>query len=207
MAERLSLTLNPRTVFRKKLKRLRRDGIVPVHLYGPGIEPKSLQCEARPLIRTLARAGGTTPVTITVEGEQEEHLAFVREVQWDPVVGALFHVDFLRALATQLVTADVPIILEGASPGARQVSGSVVQILRFVTIEALPLDMPRNFTVDLAILSEPDSVIRAGDITLPPDTTILTALDALVARIEVVHVEEAIGPESEAAPEAPTEEE
>ena len=203
VADRITLTLEPRTTTGKKVKRLRQAGIIPVHLYGSGIDSRTLQCQRPILVRVLALAGANTPVTVTVEGDEEEHLAFVREVQWDPIRGDLVHVDFLRAEATQRVSAEVPIALTGESPGARQASGNVVQQLRSVVVEALPLDMPSELVVDLAVLTEPDSVVRAGDLTLPEDTSLVSDPDGVVARIEIAAAPE----EPEVEVEAPAEEE
>ena len=203
MADRITLKLDPRSTTGKKVRALRRSGTVPVHLYGPGIASRSLQCQGQELIKVLARAGGNTPVSITVEGEQEEHLAFVREIQWDPIRDNLFHVDFLRTEATQRVSAEVPVALVGESPGARQVRGTVVQQLHSVSVEALPLDMPHEFRIELSSLTEPDSVIRARDVFLPSDVVLLTDPEEIIARVEVAKgeaVEEGVPPHDEAAP-------
>jgi hypothetical protein len=49
--------------------------------------------------------------------------------------------------------------------------------------------MPSQVEIDLALLTEPDSVIRAGDISLPGNVTVLTDLEVLVVRIELPRVE------------------
>jgi large subunit ribosomal protein L25 len=188
MADRLTLNLQPRNTLGKKVRSLRRAGIIPVHLYGPGIDPLHLQCEGRTLIRMLSQAGGSTAISITVDGD--EHLAFVREIQWDPIRGDLFHVDFLRADATQLSSAEVSVVLIGDSPGAREVNGRVAQQLRTLSIEALPLDMPQELSVDISSLTRPDSIIRAGDVPLPSNSALLTDPEIVVARIEVSSVAE-----------------
>ncbi len=201
MPDRISLKLEPRSSLGKKNRALRRSGLTPVHLYGPGIEPKSLQITSIDLVKALAQAGGNTPVSITVDGEADEHLAFAREVQWDPVRGGLLHVDFLRTEATELVSAEAPIVLQGDSAGARTAFGSVVQLLRHVRVEALPLDMPRDIPVDVGLLDEPDSVLRAGDLTMPVGVTLLTDREELVARIETARAEvDAPGGRQEQAP-------
>lgn len=191
MADRITLELQPRETLGKKVKRLRQEGIIPVHLYGPGISPKSLQCQSTTLIKAIKEAGGNIPIAVTVEGDKEQHLAFVRELQWDPVKTVLFHVDLLRAEATQRVSADVPVVMVGDSPGARAIGGTVVQQRYAVTIEALPLDMPQSLEVDMASMTEANSVLRVGDIKLPSEATLLTEPDAMVARIEVARAEEA----------------
>ena len=211
MADRISLQLQTRTELGKKVRRLRRQGVIPVHLYGPGIDPQALQCQGPELTSTISKAGRNTPISVTVEGETGEHLAFVREVQRDPLRGSILHVDFLRTEATQRVSAEVPVVITGDSPGARETGGTVVQQLYAVTVEALPLDMPRDISVDLVALTQEEPVIRVGDITLPATVTMLNEANDVVARIQaarVVEVEVVEGaPEAEEAEAAESQQE
>jgi large subunit ribosomal protein L25 len=183
--ETITLDLTPRDVMGKKVKQLRRQGIIPVHLYGPGVESRSLQCESSKLIDVLARAGGNTPVTVTVQGDEGNQLAFAREIQWGPRRDDILHVDFLVAEASRVISAQVPIVLVGQSPGAISVGGSVVQQLRELAVQALPLEVPRELELDLAGLTEPDGVFRAADVPLPDNVTLLADPDELVVRIEL----------------------
>jgi large subunit ribosomal protein L25 len=193
--EALTLELEPREALGKKVRRLRRAGTTPVHLYGSGVDSRSLQCDTARLIRTLARAGANTPITVTVRGEPQGQLAFVREVQWHPLRGQVLHVDFLAVRTDRVVSAQVPVVLRGESPGAIQVSGSVVLQLRTLDLEALPLSIPHEIVIDLSGLTEPDGVIKAGEVTLPADVTLLNDPEEVVVRIEVrrVQVAEAAG--------------
>lgn len=206
----VKLELQLREVLGKKVKQLRREGIIPVHLYGPDMEPRSLQCEHREVLRALTRSGGTTPIVVTVQGERGEQLTFAREIQWHPVRGDILHVDFLAVRATQRVTAQVPINLVGESPGAREAGGSAIQQLRELTVEALPLEIPSEVEVNLEDLTDPDGAIRAGDLVLPPNVEMLTDPEDVVVRIEAARAEvEEVEAEEEAAAEegaeAPTE--
>ena len=118
MADEIALDLEPRVVLGKKVKALRRSGVIPVHVYGAKDAPESLQCERAALERVLARAGSSTPVFLGIAGKQERQLAMVREVQWEPVKGGLLHVDFLRVEAAVPISVDVPLVFEGESMGA-----------------------------------------------------------------------------------------
>ena len=187
--EAIKLELEPRDLLGKKVKQLRRAGIIPVHLYGPGVDSKSLQCQAQKLIQVLSLAGGNTPITVSIQGEKGNQLAFAREIQWDPRRDEIFHVDLLVAEADRPVTAQVPVVLIGESPGARLVGGSIVHQLRQLDVQALPLEMPSQAEVDLGILTEPDSVVRVGDISLPGNVTVLSDLEEVVVRIELPRVE------------------
>jgi len=205
--ESISLELSPREVLGKKVKRLRQQGVIPVHLYGPGVDPQPLQCETTKLVDVLVRAGGNTAVTVTVQGGQETHLAFAREIQWDPRRDDILHVDFLAVDASRPVSAQVPITLIGDSPGARTAGGTVMQQLRDLNGEALPLEVPRELELDLAMLTDPDGVLRAADIVIPGNVTLLTDPEDVVVRIEVLRaIEEEVFAEEEGA-EASTESE
>ncbi|HZA23036.1 MAG TPA: 50S ribosomal protein L25 [Dehalococcoidia bacterium] len=186
----VKLELQPREILGKKVKQLRREGIIPVHLYGPDMEPRFLQCEHREVLRALARSGGTTPILVSVQGERSEQLTFAREIQWHPVRGDVLHVDFLAVRVTQRVTAQVPINLVGESPGAKEAGGSAIQQLRELTIEALPLEIPSEIEVNLEELTDPNGTIRAGDLVLPPNVAMLTDPEDVVVRIEVTREEE-----------------
>ncbi len=194
----VQLELQPRELMGKKVGRLRRAGIIPVHLYGPSIESRSLQCTAPRLIQVLAAAGASSPINVSIEGESGSHTAFAREIQWDPRRDTVLHVDLLAADVSRPVTALVPVTLEGMAPGAARSSGGYVSQLLFdVQVSALPLEMPAGFDVDLSVLADANGVLRVGDISLPAGVTILTDSEEMVARIDVPRG--AFGDEAEGA--------
>ncbi|MSQ06085.1 MAG: 50S ribosomal protein L25 [Dehalococcoidia bacterium] len=186
--EALTLELEPREALGKKVRKLRKVGTTPVHLYGSGVDSRSLQCATPKLIRTLAKAGANTPITLSVRGEDQGQLAFVREVQWHPMRGQLLHVDFLAVRADRAVSAQVPVVLTGESPGAIRASAVVVLQLRSLYLESLPLLIPHEIVVDLSVLTEVDGVIKAGDIVLPADVKLLNDAEEVVVRVEIPRV-------------------
>ncbi len=208
MADTLTLTLEPRTVLGKKVKSLRKAGIVPAHLYGAGAGSQALQCDAKTLIKVLSEAGMNTPISVTISGQREKRLTFVREIQWDPVRGDMLHVDFLHVDVANEITASVPIVLTGESPAARMVAdGAVVQLLRELEVQALPLDIPQEISIDLAAIQEPGDVIRVGAAPLPANVVALTDPEEMIARLEISQAEAAApgdeeglgGPDGDAA--------
>ena len=190
MADTLTLTLDPRTLLGKKVKNLRKAGIIPVHLYGQGVDSQALQCEAKTLYRLLAEAGMNTPITVNIPGQEETKLTFIREIQWHPVRGELLHVDFLNVDVANEITTSVPVTLTGDAPAVHTVpDATVAQLLREVEVSALPLDVPSEIPVDLGLLVEAGDAIRLSDITLPEGVTPLTDADEVIARIEIVRAE------------------
>jgi large subunit ribosomal protein L25 len=60
MADRVTLSLEQRTVLGKKVKTLRRAGVLPATVYGRGVEPVAVQVDARTfndLYRKVGRTG------------------------------------------------------------------------------------------------------------------------------------------------------
>lgn len=102
----VNLELQPRAVLGKKVKTLRRAGIVPVNLYGGGMESRALQCEERTLLHALNAAGGEAggPMQVTIAGESAQYAARAAAIQWQPRTGGIVHVDFHAAAPTPAPT-------------------------------------------------------------------------------------------------------
>jgi len=79
-------------------------------------------------------------------------------------------------------------VISGESEGARASGGRVVQQLREVDVEALPLEMPGELQVDAVLLPEPDSVIRVSDLKVPSNVTVLNDSEEVVARVDIPRV-------------------
>ena len=188
MAEQLSLLVSKRKVLRKKVKNLRKNGIIPLHVYGPDVESVSLEAQASEVMSVLSQAGSNVPVSLTVDGE--EILSFVRELQWDPLTEALLHVDFLQVDPKKELLVNVPIVLSGEAPAAKETGGNVVQYAQTVEIKALPLSIPKEFTLNVDTLLTLDDVLRASDISLPENVALETASDLPVARVQLPKAEE-----------------
>ena len=183
-----NLSLSRRTVTGKKVKRLRERGILPVHMYGSGIESQALQAEASDLRRILPRVGANIPVSIAVDGSDAENICFVREVQRHPVTEVLLHVDFIRVDVTQTISAEVPINLIGSAPATQQ-GGTLLQPLTSLLVEALPMNIPASVEADVSGLDDFEKSIVVSDIAVADDVTVLTDSDEFVARVTPPRVE------------------
>lgn len=188
--ERPSITLSNRQVIGKKVKALRREGFIPVHYYGSGIESLSLQAFGTTLRKVVDEAGANIPVQVDVEGTAGSDICFVREVQWHPVNGSLLHVDFMRVDVTERVTAEVPVVLTGQSEAVRELGGVIIQPFQTLPVDALPLDMPEAVTIDVTPLREFGDAIRVGEIELEGDVVILRDDDDLLVTVQQPRVEE-----------------
>ncbi|MYA51312.1 MAG: 50S ribosomal protein L25 [Chloroflexi bacterium] len=201
--DEVRIVAEERVALGKKVKALRRSGITPIHVYGPGGPSLSLQSDTYDLVHALGVVGQTSPMTVQTGGG--EHFVMVQHIQRHPVSERLLHVDLLRVSRTQRIHASVPLHFEGEAPGARAAGATLSEDLHELAVEALPTDIPHAIVVDLAILSDSDSVIHAGDLELPVGVTMITDPAAYVARI-ITHAavsEEEEEAAEEAAAEAP----
>jgi len=71
MGEKLSLKLDERTVHGKKVAKLRKEGLVPAVVYGPGIDPISVQVEDGVFTKLYRQAGTYTPVHLTIGAKKK----------------------------------------------------------------------------------------------------------------------------------------
>lgn len=183
-----TLALTQRSVLGKKVKRLRKRDITPVHMYGSGIEAQSLQGDGAALRRLLPRVGTNIPVSVQVEGSDAENICFVREVQRHPVTEDVLHIDFIRVDVTQTISAEVPITLTGVAPATQQ-GGTLLQPLTTLLVEALPMNIPASIEADVSGLDDFEKSIVVSDISVAANVTVLTDSDEFVARVSPPRVE------------------
>ena len=183
-----TLALSQRSVLGKKVKRLRRQDITPVHMYGSGIEAQALQGDGAALRRLLPRVGTNIPVSVQVEGSDAENICFVREVQRHPVTEDVLHIDFIRVDVTQTISAEVPITLTGVAPATQQ-GGTLLQPLTTLLVEALPMNIPASIEADVSGLDDFEKSIVVSDIAVAANVTVLTDSDEFVARVSPPRVE------------------
>ena len=208
-----SLKLSQRKVVGKKVKALRRQGIVPVHVYGSGTDPLALQVDTRVLSRILPRVGTNVPLSLEIEEQDGENICFVREVQRHPVTENVIHVDFFRVDVSQTTQAEVPVTVVGISPAVRDLNGTLMQPLQSVLVEALPMNIPASIEVDISGLDDFDKALHVSDVIVDSRVTIVTNAEEMIARISAprIEVDAAVGVEegveAEAATRAAAEEE
>lgn len=202
---KVELSVNPRPVLGKKVKRLRREGAIPANVYGRGLESVAIQVPRDDLVHVLRTAGRNEIVYLRMDGD-EPRPTFVRKVQRNPVTDAILHVDFYQISLKDKVRMSVPLHIVGTAPAEQTLGGTLLHSLDSLAVEGLPTDIPSSIDVDVSGLTEIDAAIHVRDLTLPDTLTLFTDLEMVVAKVAAPHVEkveEAI--EAEEAEEAAAE--
>jgi large subunit ribosomal protein L25 len=198
------LRAEPRAARGKKVRFLRREGLVPASLYGPGVESAALQLPARELDHALRQMTGTTLASLEVVGAPTRQI-LVREVQRHPVSERTLHVDFFAMPMDVAIRADVPIQVVGEAPAVTVLGGTLVRSAETVQVEALPTDLPQRFEVDLSPLAEFHHAIHASDLELPPGVTLLTPPETALVTVLPARIEAELAAEAAEAAEAAAE--
>jgi len=169
-------------------RRARREGQVPVTIYGGGTEAVAALAPLRELAAILrSDTGRNTIFTVDIEGVEATEVMFI-DRQIDPVRSRLIHADFKRLVKGEKIEATVPLRLVGEPIGVREGAGVLEQIIREVEIRCEPRDIPEHLDVDVTNLGVHD-VLHVSDIPTSEGVEILTGADTVIATVGVVKEE------------------
>ena len=198
-----TLNATPRTdVGKGAARKLRASLRIPGVVYGHHREATPLAIDARELDKLLGSiAPGTTVVELHLAGRMSKTL--IREIQRHPYKRQVLHIDFQELVAGEKITVNVPILLVGTAAGVKD-GGIVEEVMREVSVEVDPVNIPSHFEIDISALGINDSV-HVSDIKVPEGVKLLEDLEATVAVVAPPRVEEAPPAPVEGAVEAAAE--
>jgi large subunit ribosomal protein L25 len=168
-----------------ELKRLRRNGYVPVSVQHRGEETLHLEMESKPLNDFIRRYGETAIVDLAVEPGNKPQSVIVHGIQRDPVTSWPLQVIFQKIAKGDSVKTHVPIVLVGEPEEVHEGTGVVQRSTEQLEIRCLPQNLPDHVTVDISGLTHLGP-IRVADIDTGGKFEILTAPDTVVATITAV---------------------
>lgn len=168
-------------------RRIRRAKQIPAVIYGHGVAPLHIVLPERETVRAIRASNAL--LRVTVDGV--EHLALVKDVQKDPVLQIVEHIDLLTVKKGEKVIVDVPVHLVG-EPAPSVV---VNQEEMTVSLSADATNVPVRIDVDITGRTSGQH-IYATDLVLPADAELENDSIMLIAHL----AEQAA--EAEAAPAA-----
>ncbi len=165
---KLSVTVRTKTG-KGASRRARREGLVPVVLYGHGSDPQHLELNAHDFAAVLRKSGTNAVLTLDIEGK--EQLALTKAIEVHPIRRNLQHADLLVVRRGEKVVVEVNVHLEGEAQDATSIE-----------IEADALSIPQQLTVSIEGAEE-GTQITAGQVELPAGVTLISDPDMLVVNI------------------------
>jgi large subunit ribosomal protein L25 len=170
-------------------RRARREGMVPITVYGGGAETVSAVAPARELAAILrSESGRNTIFTVEVDGVGASEVMF-HDRQIDPIKGRLIHADLTRLVKGQKIEVTVPLHLTGEPIGVKEKQGVLEQIIREIDIKCEPREIPDVLEVDVSNLDVHD-VLHVSDIQVAAGIEILSDPEQVIATVGIVKEEE-----------------
>jgi len=188
------LALEKRKVTGRKVKILRREGILPANIYGKDIKSLAVQLDLKSFLPTYKEAGETGLVELKIAGETKTRPVLIHNVQVNPIDSQPVHADFYQVDLKKKVITKVPIELVSEAPAVTQKIGILIQPLNEIEVEALPTELPDKFEVDISSLKEIDNAVTVADLKVPEGVKILTSQKEILAKIEPPAKEEVVAP-------------
>lgn len=161
----LTLEISGRELRKKKVSKLRRQGVIPGIIHGKDFEPIHVQVEERTFEQLYKKAHGTSLVNLELDGKTIQVL--IHAVHRDKLRGGAIHVEFLKVEANRQVTVDVPLVFVGVSPGEKEGKGKVTHEETSIHLKCSPADIPSEIVVDVSGIVDKHDVIHASDLRLP----------------------------------------
>ncbi len=197
---RLSLQAEERKILGKKVKRLRKDGKLPGHVFGKGIETEAVSVDGKTFLKTFKEAGETGLIDLKI-GAEKIRPVMVRGVQHDPVSGKPIHIDFYQVNLSEKVKVPIPLVLIGEQPESVKLGEVIVlQTVNELEVEALPTDLVEKIEVDITNLKNIEDAITVGQlqfdrskltIQVPEDAVVVKLAPAVTAEMEKLLEEQA----------------
>lgn len=165
----------------RKTEELRREGMIPAVLYGPGIENKDLTVTGKEFANLFRQAGKSSLVGLRVENEAKNFMVLINDLSVDPVSGKTIHIDFYQPDLKKEIEADVPLVFVGESSAVKDLGGTLIKNFDEIAVKALPADLPREIKVDISVLKTFDDAIAVKDLTVAGKVELLKNPEEIVA--------------------------
>jgi len=172
MGDKIVLKLDERELHGKKVAKLRKEGLVPGVVYGPGTDPISVQVDNNVIVKVYGQAGKHAPVHLTIGSKKK--IAMIKDVDIDPVKHRLQHISFHAVNQNDPVEAEIPVRLKGEGESEAEKAGLIIlQNIEHLQVKALPMDLPDMLEVDISGLKEAGERVTVGDIVLPENVELV----------------------------------
>jgi large subunit ribosomal protein L25 len=169
-------------------RKLRATGMLPAVVYG-GKSNVSFTVNPKELKKLIEKAGINSLIELAIEGDSEaKRVVVIKDHQQHPIRPGWEHADFLEVDMKQAIKVDVPIVLEGHSPGEK-LGGMVELNLHTLSVKCLPGEIPESIKVDMTKV-ELDQVVHISDLSVGDNIEILDHLSEAVVSVHEVKVKE-----------------
>ena len=187
-------------------KDLRNQGLVPANVYKGSKGAVSLQVIKKDLREVLStKAGENVIITLKISGatDAQDKTVLIKEIQREPIMDEILHVDFGEISLTEMLEVNVPLVSKGEAVGVKVDDGVLEHIMWELQVECLPTNIPEKIDVDVSDMKIGDSIF-VKNIVAPEGVKILNDGELIVVSVKAKKAEapkEELAAEGAEAPE------
>jgi large subunit ribosomal protein L25 len=186
---KITLKSKTREILGRKVKKYRKNGLIPAVLYGHKVKSQNLWIDFLTFEKVYKLAGENTIIELdTDSGKKVDTL--IQEVQIDPIKGNFSHIDFFQVKMDEKIETEIPLIFINESPAVKEMAGILVKNMDEITVNCLPGDLPKEFTVDISKLKTFEDHIKVSDLDISEKVKILIEPGTIVATVAPPRSEE-----------------
>ncbi|MBI2054035.1 MAG: 50S ribosomal protein L25 [Candidatus Staskawiczbacteria bacterium] len=185
------LSVKTRKETGKKTENLRKKGIIPAVLYGPGVKDVLVEVGEKDFEKVFKQTGESSLVDLKIDGEKENRKVFIHDVQKDAVTDKFMHADFFQASLKDEIEVKIPLVFEGVSFAVKDLGANLVKNITEIEVKALPHNLPHDIKVSIDGLLKIGDHILVKDLIVPKEIKIMKKPDEIiVSAVEPEKVEE-----------------
>ncbi len=192
---KITLKADNRTIKGKKVKKLRREGLLPINLFGKDIRSVALSTKLIDFKKVFHKAKTTQVVYIQVA--QKEYPVLVQNLQTHPVSRVILHADFKKIDLKEKTEVEVPVEIVGELAVVKSGEADLMIMQPMVWVECLPTKIPEKIAIDITKLEGIGSEVKIKDLPTGSDYKYLDDAELTVVQIVEAKKEEIKVPEAE----------
>ncbi len=181
----------------KFAEKLRKEGKIPVIVYGHKEKPENLAVDAHDFVEGVHH--GHRLIDLQIGKRRQKVL--VKDLQYDYLGKNIIHADLMRVAATETIKVEVAIELKGVSKGSHE-GGIIEEHVDRLEIECKVTDIPEHIVVSVKEVGIGDN-LHAGDIELPAGIKLVSSADMLIVTCALVAAAKSAEELEEEAPVTP----
>ncbi|MBN9414283.1 MAG: 50S ribosomal protein L25 [Candidatus Eremiobacteraeota bacterium] len=164
-------------------RKLRAIGRVPGILYGPSMEPITIDLDEKEVLTLIQKKGLNRIIALTVDGAPGDtnHICLIKDMQRDVYQQRITHLDLRKLDLNEKVVVTVRLTLDGEQV-IRGKGGIVEQMVRGIRVRTKPNDIPTGFSADISGLRL-GQTITIGQVKLPEGVELVDNADSPIVNI------------------------
>ncbi len=196
-----TLQAKTRTKLGKQASQVRLERLIPAVVYGNKVENQVLTVSRSEFEKIYTNAGASNLVDLVIEGASQVPV-LIHDVQRDPRLNEVIHVDFYQVNMAEKLTAHIPLKFIGESKAVKGLGGILIKNFAHIEVRCLPQDLVPEIIVDISALQTFEDNIKIKDLAVPASIEVMTTPGAIVATVTAPLTDDELKKSLEGKPEA-----